>query len=146
MSINPATLQIAVSSVVSAALTDITVRRATEVFTIEETPGINIMFPAQELTEGFAVGESTFSFLSQWTIPIECYAWGEDSEDSFVNNAALVRSLTNVLRQTGNRQINGAAVMSRVLEGSPIDPDKGAIGFMSGYLVTLEADVFEGQT
>jgi len=146
MGTNPSTLQIAVSSVVSASLTDITVRRDTKVLTIEETPGINIGLPAQELTEEFAVGESTFSFLSQWTIPIECYAWGEDQETSFINNAALVRSLTNVLRRTVNRQINGAAVMSRVLDGSPIDPDKGAIGFMSGYLVTLEADVYEGQT
>ncbi len=145
MGTNLATLQTAVSSVIAGAISGITVRRSASVLTIEETPGVNVAFPEQELSEEYAVGESTFSFLSTYSVGLECYAWGEDRETSWVATAALVRSVTNVLRLTANRQLNGAALQSRVQEGSPLDPQAGAIGFMTGYGITLEADIFEGQ-
>lgn len=143
---NPSTLQIAVSSVVAGAISTITVKRNAEVLSIEETPCVNVVFPFHDLNEEYAVGESTFSFLLTSNVGLECYAWAEDREASWIATAALVRSVTNALRLITNRQMNGAATMSRVLEGSPIDPESGAIGFMTGYQILLEADVYEGQT
>jgi len=146
MSNDPSALQIAVSSLIAAALPDITVRRGAEVLTTEEMPGVNVMWPEQGLQTEFAVGDVTFSFLSTLTLRVDCYGWGQDHEESWISNAALVRSVTNILRQTANRQIDGAAVMSRVSDGAPINADAPVIGFTTAYSITLEADVYEGQT
>ena len=149
MSTNFYDLQTAVSSVLGANISGVSVRLNRTVESQEAMPSVVIKQPRFELKQELIGGSQYHQMV--WLVPLECYAWGQDEDAAASAVGALVSSVTNALRTQANRQLNiGSTVeMTQIVEGGFLDRNvgeagRGSVGLIAGFGLVLAVTTSEG--
>lgn len=142
MALDPNTIALAVNSLVSANLASANVTVNEITLSPERAPQVNVLMPGFALKDervGAARTEKTYS------VPVDCYHWGDDGRQALQNLGALVNSVSAIFQNISNRTLSGAAgvEISRLVGGDAIETPGSAMGVYVGYRLTVEVDTLE---